>query len=101
MVNLAEYLTAKYTKVITEMAGDLSKVSDEVNNLKGIIQALKNPDMMVNNVSLTLDMIQVMENGDIRIMPPPPLPPITEICVQEPEKNGKKPETEKEPIDAS
>jgi len=100
-MNLVEYLTAKYTKVITEMAEDLGGTADEVSKLKTIISALKNSDMMVNGVSLTLDMVQVMENGDVRIMPPPPIPPITEVCVQEPEKNGKKPETAKEPTNAN
>jgi hypothetical protein len=49
--------------------------------------------MMVNGASLTLDMVQIMENGDIRLLPPTPAP-ITETCVKEPEKNGKKPEKE-------
>ena len=89
-MNLVEYLTVKYTKVITEMAEDLAKTADEVTRLKTIISALKNSDMMVNGVSLTLDMVQVMENGDIRILPPPPAPPITEVCVEEPKSNGKK-----------
>jgi hypothetical protein len=31
-----------------------------------------------------------MENGDIRILPPPPAPAITETCIQEPKSNGKK-----------
>jgi hypothetical protein len=46
--------------------------------------------MTVDGMSLTLDMIQIMENGDIRILPPPPAPAITETCIQEPKSNGKK-----------
>ena len=65
---------------------------------QNIIRALKNPDMMVNGASLTLDMVQIMENGDIRLLPPPPTP-ITETCVQAPEKNGKK--DSKELVNAS
>ena len=76
--------------MVAEVAADLGKTADEVANLQNIIKALKNPDMLVNGVSLTLDMVQVMENGDIRILPPPPAPAITETCVKEPEKNGKK-----------
>jgi hypothetical protein len=40
-------------------------------------------------------MVQIMENGDIRLLPPTPAP-ITETCVKapEPDKNGKKPEKE-------
>ena len=68
--------------------------------MQNIIRALKNPDMMVNGASLTLDMVQIMENGDIRLLPPVPTP-ITETCVKapEPDKNGKK--TEKELVNAS
>ena len=58
--------------------------------MQNIIRGLKNPDVLINGMSLTLDMIQVMENGDIRILPPPTAPAITEVCVQEPKSNGKK-----------
>ena len=90
MADLTQYLAAKYNKMVAEVAADLGKTADEVANLQNIIKALKNPDMLVNGVSLTLDMVQVMENGEIRILPPPPAPAITETCVKEPEKNGKK-----------
>ena len=90
MADLTQYLAAKYNKMVAEVAADLGKTADEVANLQNIIKALKNPDMLVNGVSLTLDMVQVRENGDIRILPPPPAPAITETCVKEPEKNGKK-----------
>ena len=90
MADLTQYLAAKYNKMVAEVAADLGKTADEVANLQNIIKALKNPDMLINGVSLTLDMVQVMENGDIRILPPPPAPAITEVCVQEPKSNGKK-----------
>ena len=96
MANLTPYLTEKYTKMIAEITADLGKTADDLANLQNIIRALKNPDMMVNgSLNLTLDMVQIMENGDIRLLPPTPAP-ITETCVQapEPEKNGKKPEKE-------
>jgi len=90
MADLSQYLTQKYTKLIAEVTADLGKTADDLANAQNIIKALKNPDMMVNGVSLTLDMVQVMENGDIRLLPPPPAPAITETCVQAPDKNGKK-----------
>ena len=90
MADLTQYLTSKYTKMIAEITADLGKVSDDLANTQNIIKALKNPDMLINGMSLTLDMVQVMENGDIRILPPPPAPAITEVCVQEPKSNGKK-----------
>ena len=90
MADLTQYLTAKYNKMVAEVAADLGKTADDLANMQNIIKALKNPDMLINGVSLTLDMVQVMENGDIRILPPPPAPAITETCVKEPEKNGKK-----------
>ena len=90
MADLTQYLTAKYNKMVAEVAADLGKTADDLANTQNIIKALKNPDMLINGMSLTLDMVQVMENGDIRILPPPPAPAITETCVKEPEKNGKK-----------
>ncbi len=90
MADLTQYLAAKYNKMIGEISADLGKTADDLANMQNIIKALKNPDMLINGVSLTLDMVQVMENGDIRILPPPPAPAITETCVKEPEKNGKK-----------
>jgi len=98
MADLTQYLTQKYTKMVAEISADLGKTADDLANAQNIIRALKNPDMMVNGASLTLDMVQIMENGDIRLLPPPPTP-ITDRCVQEPQKNGKK--TEKELADVS
>ena len=100
MADLTQYLTQKYTKMVAEITADLGKTADDLANAQNIIRALKNPDMMVNGASLTLDMVQIMENGDIRLLPPKPAP-ITETCVKapEPEKNGKK--TEKELADVS
>jgi len=86
---------AKLDEVIEELGSDIGETSRVLAEAQNILRALKNPDMMVNGASLTLDMVQIMENGDIRLLPPTPAP-ITETCVQapEPEKNGKKPEKE-------
>ena len=102
MADLTQYLTQKYTKMVAEISADLGKTADDLANAQNIIRALKNPDMMVNGESLTLDMVQIMENGDIRLLPPPPAP-ITETCVKapEPDKNGKKPEKELADVSAS
>ena len=91
MANLTPYLTEKYTKMIAEITADLGKTADDLANLQNIIRALKNPDMMVNGASLTLERLQIMENGDIRVIPPPPAPG-PDTCTQD--KNGKKPEKE-------
>ena len=99
MADLTQYLAAKYNKMLAEISADLGKTADDLANTQNIIKALKNPDMLINGMSLTLDMVQVMENGDIRILPPPPAPAITEPCVKEPEKNGKK--DSKELVNAS
>ena len=99
MANLTPYLTEKYTKMIAEITADLGKMADDLAETQNIVRALKNPDMIVNGFpNLTLDRVQVMENGDIRVIPPTPAP-ITETCVQAPDKNGKK--TEKELADVS
>ena len=99
MADLTQYMTAKFTKLITEITADLGKTADELNNLKNLIGALKNPDALVDGASMTVDRLQIMENGDIRVMRPPT--PITDTCVKapEPEKNGKK--TEKVLVNAS
>ena len=91
MANLTPYLTEKYTKMIAEITADLGKTADDLANAQNIIRALKNPDMMVDGAPLTLDRLQVMETGDIRVIPPPP-PPGPDTCTQD--KNGKKPEKE-------
>ena len=98
MSNLTPYLTEKYTKMITEITADLGKTADDLANAQNIIRALKNPDMPVNGGSVTMERVQVMETGDIRLLPPTPAP-ITETCVKEPEKNGKK--DSKELVNAS
>ena len=90
MADLTQYMTQKFTKLIAEITADLGKTADDLANAQNIIKALKNPDMLMNGTSLTLDMVQIMENGDIRLLPPPPAPAITETCVKAPEQNGKK-----------
>ena len=100
MADMTAYITEKYNRMISEITKDLSDMNDKVVNTQNLLRALKNPDMLVDGASLTLDRIQIMENGDFRILPMPPAPPITEVCVQEPEKkNGNK--TAKELADVS
>ena len=97
MANLTPYLTEKYTKMITEITTDLGKTADDLAYVQNIVRALKNPDMIVNGFpNLTLDRVQVMETGEIRVIPPPPAPG-PDTC--SPDKNGKK--TEKELVNAS
>ena len=95
MANLTEYLTQKYIHMISEISADLGKTADNLANTQNIVRALKNPDMLVDGAPLTLDRVQVMESGDIRVLPPSPAP-VIETCVvaPEPEKNGTKPEQE-------
>jgi|TARA_R100001530_G_scaffold88517_1_gene61640 hypothetical protein len=62
------------------------RVAELQNFLNQVIPAFKSGD-------ITPDRIQILENGDLRILPPPPVDaPITEVCVQEPKKNGQKPD---------
>ena len=89
MADLTQYLTQQYNKMGAEVASDLGKVSDDLRNTQNLLRALKNPDALVEGAPLTVDRLQIMENGDIRVMRPAPAP-ITETCVKEPEKNGKK-----------
>ena len=75
-----------------ELGGDLDTVSKQQAFAENIVRGLKNPDMSMNGGEVTMERVQVMETGEIRLKPP--TPPITETCVQAPEKNGKKPEKE-------
>ena len=85
MADLTPYLTTKYNKMIAEISADLGKMSDDLTNAQNIIRALKNPDMSVDGAPLTLDRIQIMETGDIRLIPPIPN---LDTCTQS--KNGVK-----------
>jgi len=101
-IHALEKKIAKQDEVILELGDELGDTADNLANAQNMVRALKNPDMLIDGDSLTLDRIQVMETGDIRIIKPTPAP-ITETCVKapEPEKNGKKPEPAKEPVNAS
>ena len=94
-IHALEKKIAKQDEVILELGDELGDTADNLANAQNMVRGLKNPDMLFDGASLTLDMVQIMENGDIRLLPPTPAP-ITETCVKapEPEKNGKK--TEKE-----
>ena len=82
-------------EAIKELGRNLGEISGKQAFAENIVRGLKNPDIILNGGSVTMDRVQVMETGDIRLLPPVPAP-ITETCVQapEPEKNGKKPEKE-------
>ena len=86
---------AKQDEVIEELGSELGVTAGDLADAQNIIRAMKNPDMLVAGAPMTLDRVQVMESGDIRVLPPPPAP-VIETCVvaPEPEKNGTKPEQE-------
>ena len=81
-----------------ELGGDLDTISKQQAFAENIVRGLKNPDMSMNGGEVTMERVQVMETGEIRLLPPTPTP-ITETCVQAPEKNGKK--DSKELVNAS
>jgi len=85
-------------EAIKELGRNLGEISGKQAFAENIVRGLKNPDMLMNGGSVTMDRVQVMETGEIRLLPPTPAP-ITETCVQEPGKNGKK--DSKEPVNAS
>ena len=91
-------------EAIKELGRNIGEVSIKQAFAENIVRGLKNPDMLMNGGSVTVGRIQVMETGEIRLLPPEPAD-ITETCVKapEPEKNGKKPEKEpvKEAVNAS
>ena len=90
MANMGPYLAEKYTKMIEAITNDLGNTADKLAQAQNILRALKNPDMLVDGAPLTLDRMQVMENGDIRTLPPPPEMTCIEEITKEFGKNGKK-----------
>jgi hypothetical protein len=99
MANLTEYLIAKHGKLTAEILADLSAQIDRATEFQSMIRALKNPDVLLNGGSLTLERIQVLEDGNFRIlpMPPVPVPPTPDTCIEEVSKdfakNGRRTET--------
>ena len=94
MANLTEYLTTKFNKMVMEVANDLGGQVDKVSEIQSILRALKNPDMLVDGSPLTLDRLQIMEDGTHRILPASPV----DTCQLEATKsfgksNGKKSNT--------
>ena len=98
MPDMGPYLAEKYTKMIEAITNDLGRTADKLAYAQNVLRALKNPDMLVDGSPLTLERLQVMENGDIRTLPPPPEMTCTEEVTKEFGKNGKK---EKEAVLAS
>ena len=83
-------------EAIKELGRNIGEVSGKQAFAENIVRGLKNPDMLMDGAPVNLDRIQVMETGEIRVIPPPPAPG-PDTC--SPEKNGKK--TEKELVNAS
>ena len=77
-------------EAIKELGRNLGEISGKQAFAENIVRGLKNPDMLVNGGSVTMERVQVMETGEIRLLQLPTPAPITETCVQEPQKNGKK-----------
>ena len=85
-------------EAIKELGRNLGEVSSKQAFAENIVRGLKNPDMSINGGEVTMERVQVMETGEIRLLPPQPAP-ITDRCVQEPQKHGKK--DSKELVNAS
>jgi len=99
MADMGPYLAEKYTKMIEAITNDLGRTADKLAFAQNILRALKNPDALVDGAPLTLERLQVMENGDIRTLPPPPeMTCIEEVTREFGKRNGKK---EKEAVLAS
>jgi hypothetical protein len=98
MADMGEYTADKYTAMVKTTIADLGRTADKLAFAQNILRALKNPDMMVDGAPLTLERLQVMENGDIRTLPPPPEMTCIEEVTREFGKNGKKDKKDKEAV---
>jgi uncharacterized coiled-coil protein SlyX len=81
---------AKQSDCIQELGKELGDVAGQLSSAQNVLRALKNPDMLIDGAPLTLERLQVMENGDIRTLPPPPEMTCIEEVTKEFGKNGKK-----------
>jgi hypothetical protein len=90
MSDMGEYTADKYTGMLKVILADLGRTADKLATVQNVLRALKNPDMLVDGAPLTLARLQVMENGDIRTLPPPPEMTCIEEVTKEFGKNGKK-----------
>ena len=77
-------------EAIKELGRNIGEVSIKQAFAENIVRGLKNPDLIINNGPVTMERVQIMETGEIRLQPPIPAP-ITDRCVKEPQKNGQKP----------
>jgi hypothetical protein len=69
MADMTAYIIEKCSRMIAEITKDLSDMNDRVVETQKILRALKDPDIIVNGApNLTLDRIQIMENGDISVL---------------------------------
>jgi hypothetical protein len=89
---------AKQSECIEELGKELGDMAEQQATYQNVLRALKSPDSLVDGAPFTLDRLQVMENGDIRTLPPPPERTCVEEVTKEFGKNGKK---EKEAVLAS
>ena len=81
-------------EAIKELGRNLGEISSKQAFAQNMIRALKNPDALVDGAPLTLERLQVMENGDIRTLPPPPeMTCVEEVTKEFGKRNGKKSET--------
>ena len=89
---------AKQSECILELGKELGDVSERLTSTQNILRALKNPDILVDGAPFTLDRMQVMENGEIRKIQPPPEMTCIEEVTKEFSKNGKEEKEEKEAV---
>ena len=91
MADMGEYTADKYAAMVKAITVDLGRTADQLASAQNILRALKNPDMLVDGAPLTLERLQVMENGDIRTLPPPPeMTCVEEVTKEFGKRNGKK-----------
>ena len=94
MADMGKYMADKYGEMVQAITADLGRTADKLALAQNILRALKNPDMLVDGAPLTLERLQVMENGDIKDLPPPPeMTCVEEVTKDFVKRNGKKTET--------
>ena len=94
-IEFAQEVENKYLRAaLKELGKTIGELSAKQAFAENIVRGLKNPDIIMNGGPVTVDRIQVMETGEIRLKNTEPVS--LEICDKEASKrsnNGQKKET--------
>ena len=97
LAEVAQTLMDQYDAQVEQAKLEKEELVKSLAYVQTILRALRNPDLLLDGASMTLERLQVLENGDMRVIKPP-TPPDPDTCIQSKTgksgRNGKKDEKE-------